>query len=49
MVYVGWRITEPNTFYQKFRGGSDRALAESQLEGMLAQRQERDRWPASPG
>ena len=34
MVYVGWRITEPNTFYQKFRGGSV-ALAESQLEGML--------------
>ncbi len=34
MVYVGWRITEPNTFYQKFRRGSV-ALAENQLEGML--------------
>ena len=34
MVYVGWRITEPSTFFQKFRGGSV-ALDENQLEGLI--------------
>ncbi|HEX7470504.1 MAG TPA: protease modulator HflC [Verrucomicrobiae bacterium] len=34
MVYIGWRITDPSTFFQKFRGGSV-AVAENQLEGMI--------------
>ncbi len=34
MVYVGWRITEPQTFFPKFAGGSV-AAAERMLEGIL--------------
>jgi len=34
MVYVGWRITEPKTFFPKFAGGSV-AAAERMLEGIL--------------
>jgi len=36
-VYVGWSITEPNTFYQKFPGGSITA-AEQSLENLLRDR-----------
>lgn len=34
MVYVGWRITEPETFFPKFAGGSVPA-AEKMLESIL--------------
>jgi membrane protease subunit HflC len=35
MVYVGWRISEPKTFFPKFPGGSVTA-AERMLEGILS-------------
>jgi membrane protease subunit HflC len=34
MVYVGWRITDPQAFFPKFAGGS-MAEAEKVLEGLL--------------
>jgi membrane protease subunit HflC len=34
MVYVGWRITDPRTFFPKFAGGSV-TEAERMLEGMV--------------
>jgi len=37
-VYVGWRITEPKVFYQKFHGGSV-TEAENNLEELLASAQ----------